>query len=548
MDQSGKIPASVPASSLTADAAAIVILLVCSTLLFFRLGHYALWDDEALTAIVAHNVWKFGDTYAWDGTNIEAYRNGLELTGIKNRVFPPAQYFFAAPFLGLLGRTAFAARLPFALAGIGGFTLWWWWLRRNQASIQFCLLTAIAVLGNVSLFLYSRQARYYALTWVLSLVFVYLYLHRDESQKKRILFTFCGVALLATNYFIYGATMLCLLIDYLIFEMTKKRDTWLQISIFLVVQVAGFCTIVGIWYPFGRQMFPSYVPTSWVADKLTLFWWNLRDLNACEFLWTPMLVVALVIWVIGNFRDVWLIRGILAIVIYAASISVLSPLPVELMKISYALRYMVAIIPLGIFISVRVLTALPFSFMPTNIILASFLFMTSIPYVLFQKAVQAPTAIPIRSTLVTWLGELARPQDQAYRAASAWLNANAKPLETVYVLPEFATYSLMFHAPTQVYAWQFSPEKRAEYPMLPKAHFKGVILPDIVVMFGGYQNYDADTVNQMMAAEGFQYKLVASLDVFGRDQTRPELFWHSFVTTPVTNPKTDGTYVFQRVP
>jgi hypothetical protein len=547
MDQSKIIPTSARSWSWAIDAAAIIVLLMCSTLLLFRLGHYALWDDEASTGIFAHNVWKFGDTYAWDGTNIDAYGNGLELTGIKNRVFPPAQFFFAAPFLGLLGRTAFAARLPFALAGIGGFTLWWWWLRRHRASIQFCLLTAIAVLGNVSLFLYSRQARYYALAWALSLAFVYLYVHRDESQTKRIIFSLCGIALLATNYFAYGAMMICLCIDYLIFEIRQRRDTRFQVFMFLLVQSAGFCVIVGIWYPFGRQLFPSYVAASWITDKLTLFWWNLRDLNAGEFMWTPMLVVALLVWTVGGFRDVWLIRSILAVIIYAAVISILAPLPVEVMEISYATRYMVPIIPLGVFISVRVLMALPFSFMPTTVILATFLFLTSIPYALFQEAVHAPTAIPIRSTLISWIGELIRPQDQAYRVASAWLNANAKPLETVYVLPEFAMYPLMFHAPQQVYAWQFSPEKRDEYPALPAANFKGAIKPDIVVVFGSYGNYDADAVNQIMAAGGSQYKLIASLDVFGRDQTRPELFWHSFVTIPMINPN-NGINVFRRVP
>ena len=543
-----QFPLSTPVASRVIDAAAIVLLLVCSALLLFRLGHYALWDDEALTAIVAHNVWKFGDTYAWDGTNIEAYRNGLELTGIKNRLFPPAQYFFAAPFVGLLGRTAFAARLPFALAGISGFTLWWWWLRRHKASIQFCALTAIAVLGNVSLFLYSRQARYYSLAWVLSLAFVYLYVHRDESQTKQILFAFCGAALLATNYFPYGATMVCLFIDYLLFEHWKNRDTWSQVFFFLLIQIVGFCAIVGVWYPFGRQMDThSYVPASWITDKLTLFWWNLRDLNACEFMWTPILVIALLVWLVGRFRDVWLIRAILAIVIYAVVISILDPVPVGLAKISDT-RFMVAIIPLGVFISVRVLMTLSFSFIPTTVVLAVFLFLTSIPYALFQEAVNAPTAIPIRSTLVTWLGELVRPQDQAYRAASAWLNTYAKPLETVYILPEFAMYPLMFHSPQQVYAWQFSPDKRREYPMLPAANFKGAITPDIVVIFGGHKINDADAIGRVIAATGSQYKLVASLGVFGRDQTRPELFWHSFVTIPVINPKSDGTYVFRRVP
>lgn len=548
MHRSETVPRPAPTRSRTFDSAAIIVLLVCSALLLIRLGHYALSDDEALTAIVAHNVWKFGDTYAWDGTNIEAYGNGLELTGIKNRVFPPAQYFYAAPFLGLLGHTAFAARLPFAFAAIGGFTLWWWWLRRYKASMQFCVLTTMAVLGNVSLFLYSRQARYYALAWALSLALVYLYLHRDESQKKRILFAICGVALLATNYFPYGATMVCLFVDYLFFEIWKKRDTRLQIFIFLLVQAIGFCVIVGIWFPFGRKIFPSYVPASWIVDKLTLFWWNLRDLNACEFMWLPILVVALFVWIVGRCRDVWLIRSIIAIVIYAAVISILCPFPVALMDVSYALRYMVAIIPLGIFISVRVLMALSFSFIPTTAALGVFLFLTSIPYSLFQEVVRAPTTIPIRSTLLTWLGELARPQDQAYRAASDWLNANAKPLETVYVLPEFAMYPLMFHAPQQVYAWQLNPEKRSEYPMLPMAHFKGAIMPDIVVVFGGYQNFDSEAVNRVMAVKGFQYKLVASLGVFGQDQTRPELFWRSFATIPAVDSKSDGTYVYRRMP
>lgn len=548
MNQSETIRPSTVRPSWPFDVIAIVVLLLCCALLFFRLGHYALWDDEAATAIVAHNVWKFGDTYAWDGTNIAAYRNGLELVGIKNRVFPPAQFFFAAPFLGLLGRTAFAARLPFALAAIGGFTLWWWWLRRERASIQFCLLTAIAVLGNVSLFLFSRQARYYALAWALSLAFVYLYLHRGESRGKRILFSFSGVALLATNYFSYGATMVCLFVDYSLFESWKNRDAWSQVFIFLLVQALGFCAIVGIWYPFGRQMFPSDVPASWLTDKLILFWWNLRDLNAYEFMWTPILVVALLVWIIGRARDVWLIRSILAITVYAAVISILAPIPVELMNVSYAMRYMVAIIPIGIFVSVRVLMSLPFSFIPTRATLGALLFLTSIPYVLFQKVVHAPTTIPIRSTLISWLGELARPQDQAFRVVSSWLNANAKPLETVYALPESAIYPLMFHAPRQIYAWQFSPEKRAEYQMLPMAHFKGASIPDIVAVFGGYQVYGEDSVNQIMNATGTQYKLVAAFDVFGRDRTRPELIWHSFVTEPVANPKGDGTYIFRRVP
>jgi hypothetical protein len=87
------------------------MLLIVSGLLLFRPADHALCDGEANMAIFAHDVWKFDDTDAWDATNIIAFHSGLELSGIKNRVFLLGQYSFAASFLGLLGRAAFSARL-----------------------------------------------------------------------------------------------------------------------------------------------------------------------------------------------------------------------------------------------------------------------------------------------------------------------------------------------------------------------------------------------------------------------------------------------------
>ena len=188
---------------------ALLVTLAVAPLLLVHLGTYALWDDEANTAIFASNVWRTGDTTAFDGTNIIAFRGGLELAGTKNRAYPPLQYFFAAPFIGLLGHTAFAARLPFALAGLAGFFLWSWWMLRD-APLSLSGLTALFTLGNVSLFLYLRQSRYYALAFALALAFVYLYLHRHRSRRHRVALSLTGVALLACHYLTYGAGMVCL--------------------------------------------------------------------------------------------------------------------------------------------------------------------------------------------------------------------------------------------------------------------------------------------------------------------------------------------------
>ncbi|HSV14981.1 MAG TPA: hypothetical protein VLI90_12045, partial [Tepidisphaeraceae bacterium] len=63
-------------------------------LIFARLGHYPLWDDEAITAMTARAVWRTGDTSARvDDHNLLAYRNGLLLRDLKDRFTPPLQFY-----------------------------------------------------------------------------------------------------------------------------------------------------------------------------------------------------------------------------------------------------------------------------------------------------------------------------------------------------------------------------------------------------------------------------------------------------------------------
>ena len=536
-------PASPPPRSRLADAALLTWLLVCGVLLFARLGNYALWDDEANTAIFAANVWETGDTVAYDGTNIVAYREGLELTGLKNRVFSPGQYFFAAPFLGLMGRNALAARLPFALAAFAGFLLWAWWLRRAAVPWPTLVLTVLFAIGNVSLFLYSRQARYYGLTWALSLALFYLYVHRAESARNRVLFTAVSVALLSVHYLAYGATMVCLAADYVLFEWRKGQDTWRQRLVFLGVQALAAVAIVGVFYPLGRKVTP-YVPASWWHDKLTLTWWNLRDLNTAEFFFAPMLVAVVVVWAAGRFKDVWLARGVLALILYAIVASVLSQQPVGWATVS-DIRYMVPTIPLGIALSARTLSGSRRWLRALGLVTGAFLALTTPAWRAFQAVAGAPNQMPVRSTLLSYLGELATPQRSAYREAAEWLNKNIPPGAQVWVLPDFGVYPLIFHAPALHYMWQLRPDQQRDYPTLAPFHFKGQTVPDVIVAFGSEVGSARGAVSQL-SQRGLVFEPEVRLGVVGPDRTRPELFWRSFVTSPVSNPDFDGTYIFRR--
>ena len=155
-----------------------LLWLVCIWLLYgcfsgWNLGHYALWDDEANTALFAQSVWETGDTSAWRGDNLIAFQNGAELNEHwKARYVSPLQYYVTAPFVGWLGATAFAARLPFWLFGMLAFALLLHRLFQQEASPFVVWLWAIGWFGTVSLTLYIRNARYYSLTMLFSLFFV----------------------------------------------------------------------------------------------------------------------------------------------------------------------------------------------------------------------------------------------------------------------------------------------------------------------------------------------------------------------------------------
>src|SRR5947208_1660992 len=100
--------------------AIVLTLAAAATLIFARLGTYALWDDEANTALIGESVWRTGDTVAKIGQNIVAFRGGGDLVDLRTRYIPPGQFYLVAPFVGLSSRpSTFLARFPFAMVGLG---------------------------------------------------------------------------------------------------------------------------------------------------------------------------------------------------------------------------------------------------------------------------------------------------------------------------------------------------------------------------------------------------------------------------------------------
>jgi len=514
---------------------AAAILAGSAALILPHLGYYAFWNDEAYTALLAKSVWRTGDTHAVLGHNIIAFQGGAALENLRHRFDPPLAYYVAAPFLGLMGDHALAGRLPFALCGLATIALMVRWAWRGRASTLTWLVLAIAILGNVSLMLYSRQCRYYALATLCSTALAYLYLHWNGSRRGLVAMAAVSVCLLATNYINYAAFYACAAADYLAWGRKRRRFSRQNLLLLFAPQLILGALIVSVWNPLGKAVVP-HESASWLADRATLLWWNLRDLSRCEF-GAGLLILAapLLCWAV---KDAWLVRAFVALLVYVVATTLLSPQPMSGPRSAYVadVRYLVPLIPLCIALGVLCVNALRKRVGVVAVPLALVAFGTN----LFQFGPHMGD--PVRSTVIEYVGELAWPRTTAYGAAAAWINQNVAEGESIWVLPEHAISPLMFHAPKAVYAWQLRWPPDEQFRGLPEIHFMGRVPPDYVIAFGPvFRPLEA------MLSVGGRYVPVATLDVYWRDDTRPELFWHAFRPVTRFDRATEGIYIFRRV-
>jgi hypothetical protein len=517
-------------------AVACILLLVCSFLLFFRLGHYALWDDESYTALIGQGVWRTGDTSAVIGHNIVAFRQGALLTNLKERYLPPLSYYVDAPFAEFADGGSAMPRLPFAVCGLLTIMLILWWLHRGQAPWNVWVLSAMGIIGNVSLFLYFRQARYYGLSILLSVLIAYHWTHWDGRRWRLLIISIAGAALLATNYLNYAALAAAAAADYFLFARRNAKITWPQISLLLIPQIICAAIIVPIWNPLAKH--PTGDVHESLAGRCTVFWRYFRDMNACEFgvgiFW--LLCPLIYFW---N-RNIWALRAPLVLVVYIAVTAAFCP-PQDLSEpVPADIRYACACIPLCIAIAVILLAQFRGRFAILGLALGCIAFGTN----LFEGGARLFDGL--QSTLWQYCRELADPPPDPFRAASDWINQHVNYGQSVWALPEYATYPLMYHAPQAVYAFQLSYPPQEQFKDLPRIHFAGQALPDFILTFG------SDSTGKLLRnapfPPGVKYGVVDALPVNGFPAYRPELFWRSFRGLPCDLNKGEGIYCFELLP
>lgn len=513
-------------------------LLVAGFLLFARLGNYALWDDEAMVALASQGILSSGDTRAVVGDNLVAYRSGLLLQDQFDRSTPPLTSFLTAPSIAFFGPTSFAARFPWALLGFFFMALVVLFARKTNTSSLEAFAWYIAVVGNTSLFLFLRQCRYFAITifLVTLIIWIYLYWNRFRQKNLAAIILLFGI-LFSANYMICLALFICLAVDYIVWK--RKTTPFPQKTVLPWGLVsAGFCLWVSsIWNPYKTGLGAYAGGNSW-SERIKLFMWNFRDAADCQFWITGLLLAGLLLAAVK--KDEWLFRGLTVLVVFNAVISIVSPQLVAATSVA-DIRYLAPLIPLGIALSVRSFLYI-FQFTRHAVLfLALPIFWTNLVGGAFFGG------RPLRCPLLEFLGELTSPNSDPYTVASDWIRAQVPKKSSVWVVPDYMTYPLMFHAPEVLYAWQLDPEQKKlkQFSILPDIHFRGVVPPDFIVVFGPSVVQIRQLIGQW-SMQGLRYQEVARLMTFWKDLYRPELFWRSFKPIENFDPNTEAIYIFQR--
>ena len=502
-------------------------------LLFTRLGHYALWDDEAITAMTSRAVWHTGDTSVRvDDRNLLVYRNGLLVRNFKDRYTPPLQFYLIAPFIGLFGDSNFVCRLPLALCGLATVGIIILWLRKVQASPLVWWAAVFILLTNAEFFLFFRQCRYYGLAMFLLTAIAYFY-----YTRRILLLAIALAALLSSQYLNYAAVVVCLIMDYAIWGRKNPfvfRD-WLLI---LLPQIVVGAVVCSIWNPLAQQAGQAvYHSPNWLMDRIYLLTWNFRDSIACDFVVLPLVLISPLLYLACKCTSV--LRAPMALIVFTATMGL--AVPTSLAQAHQAeVRYLAPLAPLCI--GVGIVAVYGLEFLKPNMrwfVLALAAVSTVV------KPVTNSWHPVFDSSALLYYHELAVPQQESYTPVIDWINTNVPAGSSIYVQPGYKAYPLMFRAGQNVYAWQLTDPPRADFKNLPDIHFYGRVAPDYLIRFGTNSESAAmeDAIN-LLADRGVEYDLVKTVHLHWRDYYRPEKIWRSFVTVQPNDG--DEIYIYKK--
>ena len=275
---------------------ALIVALSCVACLYHLERPY-LWQDEAQTALISETILERGLPYGTDQKNFFSQELGSEYgENYLWRWHPWLSFYLDAASLAIFGKNTFAARLPFALLGIGCVLMAWILARGLWRSPPAGLLAAFILATNIPFILFCRQARYYSLAAFLSLVGLYAYFRLLHNKKGSLLFlTLASALLVQTHYLYFGSLSLALGLHALLFQRRTLLKTILACTLGLAVNAPWFVWFLSMRYSeqYGGNLFNKDI----FLQTVSSYWndlWHCMSLDRFLYAVLVILVVALI--------------------------------------------------------------------------------------------------------------------------------------------------------------------------------------------------------------------------------------------------------------
>jgi hypothetical protein len=321
--------------------AAMLVFVLAAVLIFANLGDQALWQDEAQTALVAQTIFQYGVPHGFDGRNYFSQESGAEYgTDYIWKWHTWLQFYILVPFLGLLGPTTLAARLPFALFGFASVVLAYFMAASMWRSWRAGLYAAMVLSLSVPFLLLTRQCRYYSPSAFFTLLTLFAYLRLlNDKRGSALLYVLAGT-LLFQSFYVYCATTLgAILLHAIIFHRRKIKGVLLWTGVTVLMNVPWILWLFGMTYPARYQRKPT---AEFIREFLS---------QIGEYVFTPYLLLipaaaAIWYWLLHHQKpriERQSIQGIALLMLTSA----MMVLTLAVASFSPFFRYLAPVIPLG---------------------------------------------------------------------------------------------------------------------------------------------------------------------------------------------------------
>jgi len=524
----------------------VIPVFIAAALLFPRLGQRCLWGDEAETALVASTLRTGPLPRVWDGRNLFSIWQGSYNRGLVETLSPWLQYYVAAGPLAVLGHSAFAARLPFAILALATVAAVYFFVLRLSADRAWAFTAALLLSLSVPFLLYARQCRYYALAMLLAVLLLHAYLALERFETLRIAaFSLPATLLFHSNYLLFGCVIGALAVWALLFERSPDRKLGIAFS---VMPVAAL-TVPWLAYAGTLGRGAELLDAGRLARWPRLAGMYARGLDWSG--WLPLGVVLLLPLALLQRR-----RGRLALnrpllmllVVTATFLAWLCLVTPQQLSSDWVpdLRYATPLLPLCAILAAAVVVRLYRWRRWAGIVLAALVILTDLPrFPVFgvghKPSAHRPWARAqgyVMLDLASYVESLRRPYRGAYEDVADFLRRHADPSDYVWCTPPATVEPLIFHTGLR-FVNRFQREERpvkdalgkqilfARQAGLPSYVFASDLAVHWVVDFTGKVSIAAST-RPSGEGERIPYQTFR-IDTVDWHLARPELWGHAFV-------------------